>query len=407
MMEYFPAMDANAVKACMDRVDESEIYIGIFAHRYGFIPEGQDISITEMEFNRAGERNIPRLCFLIDDNHPWSPQFIEDGAGKEKLIQFKQRINANFVRGTFTTAENLALQILKALGALKITPPAEERKAEYVQATPSSSTLKVSTRRTDHIVNGKIFRLSYGDIIENNADVLVSSDDNTLSLSAGVARSLAEGAGEAWLRNEVSKYKNLNIGDVVVTSGGNLSARYIFHPVTIAYKGQTLIEKPLESSIQLATFRCLRLADALGVRTITFPALATGSVEFPPQFAASAMSRAIADHFLLGETGLKMVTITLLPGSSDAFKALFQQIILNAVNSRELKREMYDLKAKYGSKEPYLDKELAELEIQVNEAVTLLSTAPKTLDEIDALRQQSGIDQIKKDFEKIKKRLGN
>jgi hypothetical protein len=54
-----------------------------------------------------------------------------------------------------------------------------------------------------------------------------------------------------------------------------------------------------------------------------------------------------------------------------------------------------------------LDKELAELEIQVNEAVTLLSTAPKTLDEIDALRQQSGIDQIKKDFEKIKKRLGN
>src|SRR4051794_9607382 len=78
MMEYFPAMDASAVNLCMDKVDEAELYIGIFAHRYGFCPEEYNISITEMEFNRATENAIPRLCFLVDERMDWPTQYIEE-----------------------------------------------------------------------------------------------------------------------------------------------------------------------------------------------------------------------------------------------------------------------------------------------------------------------------------------
>ncbi|HLA45338.1 MAG TPA: DUF4062 domain-containing protein, partial [Aggregatilineales bacterium] len=67
MMEHLPAMDEDAISASMAMVDEAEIYLGIFARRYGYIPAGHEISITEIEYNRAVEREIPRLIFIIDD----------------------------------------------------------------------------------------------------------------------------------------------------------------------------------------------------------------------------------------------------------------------------------------------------------------------------------------------------
>src|SRR5205814_481643 len=66
-MEFLPARDADAITTSMEMVDRADIYIGIFAHRYGHVPEGRDISITEMEFNRAVGRGIEILIFIIHE----------------------------------------------------------------------------------------------------------------------------------------------------------------------------------------------------------------------------------------------------------------------------------------------------------------------------------------------------
>src|SRR5438128_1117477 len=55
MMEHLPASSAGTIQASMRMVNEVDAYLGVFAHRYGFIPEGHNISITEMEYNRAVE----------------------------------------------------------------------------------------------------------------------------------------------------------------------------------------------------------------------------------------------------------------------------------------------------------------------------------------------------------------
>jgi hypothetical protein len=128
MMEYFPALDEQAVKHCIDSVDQAAVYIGIFAHRYGSIPskaaakivksKAKDISITEMEFDRATDNKIPRLCFLVDDKLAWPPQYIEGEPGRSKLQKFIQnKIDAALIRNTFTTPESLELGIVKALCA--------------------------------------------------------------------------------------------------------------------------------------------------------------------------------------------------------------------------------------------------------------------------------------------------
>lgn len=63
-MEDLPASGDEAAAASIRLVDEADVYIGIFAHRYGYVPETnnpEQISITEMEYDRAVERGIERL----------------------------------------------------------------------------------------------------------------------------------------------------------------------------------------------------------------------------------------------------------------------------------------------------------------------------------------------------------
>src|SRR5436309_8833027 len=84
MMEHLPASDTEAIRASLKLVDEADIYVGVFAHRYGYVPKDnnpQQISITEMEYNRAVERKIPRMIFVMDKTHLITIDYVELGEG--------------------------------------------------------------------------------------------------------------------------------------------------------------------------------------------------------------------------------------------------------------------------------------------------------------------------------------
>jgi len=85
-MEHLPARDADAIRVSLEIVDKADIYIGIFAWRYGHKPEGHKISITEMEFNRAVERKIPILVFLIHKEHPLTIEMVETDKDSQKKL---------------------------------------------------------------------------------------------------------------------------------------------------------------------------------------------------------------------------------------------------------------------------------------------------------------------------------
>ncbi len=57
-MEEYVARDDRPVYACLQDVDHADIYVGLFAFRYGYIPPAahgnpNGLSITELEFRRA------------------------------------------------------------------------------------------------------------------------------------------------------------------------------------------------------------------------------------------------------------------------------------------------------------------------------------------------------------------
>ncbi|MDT4954549.1 MAG: hypothetical protein QOJ02_2687 [Acidobacteriota bacterium] len=115
MMEFLTASDANALEVSLKMVDEADIYLGVFAFRYGYVPDGQTISITEAEYNRAIERNIPRLIFLMSDEHPVKPSDVETGEGAEKLKKLKERLTKERVVGFYDSADDLLAKVIQAL----------------------------------------------------------------------------------------------------------------------------------------------------------------------------------------------------------------------------------------------------------------------------------------------------
>lgn len=122
MMEHLPASDAEAIAASLHMVDEADIYIGIFAHRYGFIPQennSQQIAITEMEYNRAVERNISRLIFMIGDDHPVFAKDVEKGDSAAKLEAFKARIQLERVIKFFNSSADLRAHVINSLSQLR------------------------------------------------------------------------------------------------------------------------------------------------------------------------------------------------------------------------------------------------------------------------------------------------
>ncbi|MEN3335244.1 MAG: hypothetical protein V7641_4609 [Blastocatellia bacterium] len=118
MMENLPAIDAEAISASLKLVDEADIYVGVFAHRYGYVPKAdnpQQISITEMEYNRAVERDIPRLIFLMHDEHPIKAGDVEKGEGAVKLEKLKQRLGTERVVNFFASPADLRGHVINSL----------------------------------------------------------------------------------------------------------------------------------------------------------------------------------------------------------------------------------------------------------------------------------------------------
>ena len=113
MMEYFPAMDEAAVAACKQKVLDSDDYVGIYAHRYGFIPQGQTKSITEMEFDWASEQKIPRHIFVVKPDYEWPKDMLDPD--ESALNAFKARVGKELVWTLFTTPDSLAAKVTESL----------------------------------------------------------------------------------------------------------------------------------------------------------------------------------------------------------------------------------------------------------------------------------------------------
>ncbi|MCP2248281.1 DUF4062 domain-containing protein [Lentzea aerocolonigenes] len=107
-MEYYVAEDVRPVEKCLTDVRSADLYIVIMAWRYGFIPPGDEKSITEQEYRAALDAGVPCLAFVLSDDEAWPPKLMERSP---KVDEFREELLNARIAGLFTSKDDLARQV--------------------------------------------------------------------------------------------------------------------------------------------------------------------------------------------------------------------------------------------------------------------------------------------------------
>ncbi|MCD4685755.1 MAG: tetratricopeptide repeat protein, partial [Anaerolineae bacterium] len=160
VQENMPAQPADAITVSLAMVDEAEVYLGIVAHRYGYVPDDprnpDQRSITEMEYRRAVERGIPVLICFMHDDHDVKVEMVEMGDAATKLKRFKGELSTAYVAAFFTSPAELGKQVLHALyelrGKLDLGIPDAPAPGTLADLGPLPHGSRVSMPRYPHFV---------------------------------------------------------------------------------------------------------------------------------------------------------------------------------------------------------------------------------------------------------------
>jgi len=168
-MEVFGARSEDATEVSLDEINQAELFVGIYAHRYGYIPQGSEQSITEMEYHYAAEHKKPLFCFIVDDDYPWRPAFIETEPARRRLSAFKEKVKTTVVRDSFTTPDELAFKVAASIGRYLFTQAVKKNLDRVADKEP----IAVGSEQTRSQVARRAERLS---LIISDSKILLVND---------------------------------------------------------------------------------------------------------------------------------------------------------------------------------------------------------------------------------------
>jgi len=272
MMENLPACDADALAVSRRMVYESDVYLGIFAHRYGYVPAGHHTSITEMEYNWALERGIPRLIFLMDDDQPVLPMDVEKGEGFAKLVTLKDRLSKERVVSFFKSPDDLRAQVINSLVDFRHRQQDEAARnaIEYGWAPPLNGP-------TLHYVSG----------IPALAEPRIAHP-YTLPHAKGYRRALLETINKIWIEGKLKK--NL-YHDVRIQPRLSDYPAAVFHARELYLQSRSRDERPLPEGTSI-----LQIFDIQKTGLLILGEPGTGKTTLLLELLGSLLDRAATDQ---------------------------------------------------------------------------------------------------------------
>jgi formylglycine-generating enzyme required for sulfatase activity/energy-coupling factor transporter ATP-binding protein EcfA2 len=145
-MEDYVATDERPIVKCLKDVSESDIYIGIFAWRYGFIPSGEKKSITELEYDGARKTKKPCFIFILDEDALWLPKLMDKDLSK--IENLRQKLQNEQTVSFFNSVDDLRAKLPASLKRILSSDPTEiiapyesELKTKYLNWIMAESSL--------------------------------------------------------------------------------------------------------------------------------------------------------------------------------------------------------------------------------------------------------------------------
>ena len=114
-MKYFVAEVKRPLNKCQEAVASSDLYIGIFALRYGYKPPRYKKSITELEYRKAIECGIDCLIFMLHDDALWPVKFVDKGEDSVKLESLRKELSKKHIVKFFKSSDELAKEVNSAV----------------------------------------------------------------------------------------------------------------------------------------------------------------------------------------------------------------------------------------------------------------------------------------------------
>jgi O-acetyl-ADP-ribose deacetylase (regulator of RNase III) len=178
-------------------------------------------------------------------------------------------------------------------------------------------------------INKSILSLVEGDITRQDTEAIVNAANKSLRGGGGVDGAIHRAGGPRILE-ECIKIGGCDTGEAVITTGGNLKARYVIHTVDPVYRDGLHNEPKL---LENAYKNSLILASSRGIKSIAFPSISTGAYRYPLEEAAEVALRT-AITYLREHNDIELVRFVLFGKKAlEAYeKAIFP--FLSSVQSK-------------------------------------------------------------------------
>lgn len=161
------------------------------------------------------------------------------------------------------------------------------------------------------IINRTKLCIVQGDITNQSTDAIVNAANPSLMGGGGVDGAIHQAGGPAILKEckeIVAKQGRLPTGKAVITTGGNLKAKYVIHTVGPIWHGG----KGNEAELLASAYReSLRVATENKLSSISFPSISTGAYGYPVNEAARIALSTVVSFLKEQVTSLKEVRFVL------------------------------------------------------------------------------------------------
>jgi Cdc6-like AAA superfamily ATPase len=211
--EFLDASPDEPLVAMYKMIDQCDIFVGIYARYYGRIPQGENVSYIENEYNYAKSAGKPQFCFFLNDKYfPWPQEWEEeDPRLKSLLYRFQEKITKERIIDFYTTPEDLAERVFSAVQKYLVdiiisvqpqqpaqpikTPKSQQGKQQKIKGKPRqpkpSSTSNTApaedlgfvevnkTPKTDSDQPSGVDRLNYNKYANAFAQIILNTETST------------------------------------------------------------------------------------------------------------------------------------------------------------------------------------------------------------------------------------
>jgi O-acetyl-ADP-ribose deacetylase (regulator of RNase III) len=154
-----------------------------------------------------------------------------------------------------------------------------------------------------------------GDITKLQVDAIANAANTRLLHGGGVAAAIARAGGRR-VEEESRAAAPIALGEVGITSGGEMPCRWVLHAATMELGGPTSAHV-----IRSCTAATLRTAEGLGARSLALVAFGTGVGGFPLPAAAAIEVEEVRRHLAAGSQLESIVFAVRGAPAREAFEA--------------------------------------------------------------------------------------